>query len=296
MNTKIAIIWSTAFAISAAAVVATAQHRFRYHDETQTKPLDLLPATVDPGKSRSKVKKTGSNIKLSANGIPDHLVGQFPNRGNPHQISTQKVKLSVPANPQSTENVTPLRMGWNFGVSLNGIVFDPLAAEFWHGDPNSGWSYNALGGAIALGLDANYAHVQPNGKYHYHGIPTGLIELLDWSPERHSPLIGYAADGFPIYAMTGVVNGRVTEMTPSYRLKSGNRPGGNGPSGRYDGTFNEDYVYTPGHGRLDQCNGAFTVSEEYPDGTYAYFLTEDYPVVPRCFKGTPDQSFKFGRR
>ncbi|NVO54351.1 YHYH protein [Rhodobacteraceae bacterium B1Z28] len=296
MKKKIAIIWGTAFAVSAIAVIATAQHRFRYHDEIEARPLRLVPATVDPGTSRSTIKESKSKLRLSANGIPDHLVGQFPNRGNPHQISKQKVKLSIPTTPTSAGAVTRLHMGWNFGVSLNGVVFDPLAAEFWQGNPQSGWSYNTLGGAIALGLDANYAHVQPNGKYHYHGIPSGLVELLDWSPTRHSPLIGYAADGFPIYAMTGVVNGQVTELTSSYRLKSGSRPGGNAPTGRYDGTFNEDYSYVQGHGTLDHCNGAFTVSTEYPDGTYAYFLTKDYPVVPRCFTGTPDPSFRFGRR
>ncbi|WP_171186439.1 YHYH protein [Ruegeria sp. HKCCC2117] len=293
---KISVIWGAAFALSAVAAIATAQHRFRYHDETATEPLRLVPATVDPGENIASVKEKGSKIKVTGNGIPDHLVGQFPNRGNPHQIETQKVKLKLPANPTANGTFTPLRMGWNFGVSLNGVVFDPLAAEFWHGDPGSGWSYNALGGAIALGLDANYAHVQPNGKYHYHGVPTGLIELLGWSPSDHSPLIGYAADGFPIYAMTGKIDGKVTEMKSSYRLKSGNRPGGSQPNGRYDGTFNEDYTYVQGHGNLDQCNGAFTVSAEYPSGTYAYFLTEDYPVVPRCFTGTPDQSFKFGRQ
>ncbi|WP_424831321.1 YHYH protein [Ruegeria sp.] len=296
MNNKTAILWSLTFAITAVAAIASAQHRFRYHDETRAKPLNLVPATVDPGTNRSKIKETGAKVKISGNGIPDHLVGQFPNRGNPHSVSAQKIRLSVPANPTSTGAITPLQLGWNFGVSLNGVVFDPLAAEYWHGDPQSGWSYNALSGAISLGLDANHAHVQPNGKYHYHGVPTGLIEMLDWSAKRHSPLIGYAADGFPIYAMTGAVNGEVTEMTSSYRLKPGNRPGGASPDGLYDGTFNEDYAYVPGQGNLDQCNGAFTVSEEYPEGTYAYFLTEEYPVVPRCFIGSPDQSFRFGRR
>ncbi|MCG7519439.1 YHYH protein [Ruegeria sp. Ofav3-42] len=293
---KIITVWSIAFALSTVAAIATAQQRFRYHDETETRPLTLQAATVDPGISRSELKESRTNLRVSANGIPDHLVGKFPNRGNPHQISEQKVNLKIPSNPKSNGSVTPLNLGWNFGVSLNGVAFDPLAAEFWQGNPRSGWSYNALGGAVALGLDENYAHVQPNGKYHYHGIPTSLIELLDYAPNRHSPLIGYAADGFPIYAMTGVVNGTVTQMTSSYRLKSGNRPGGGSPDGKHDGTFNEDYVYVAGAGNLEACNGAFTVSPEYPSGTYAYFLTEAYPVVPRCFAGTPDDSFRFGRR
>ncbi len=190
----------------------------------------------------------------------------------------------------------PLELGWNFGVSIDGVVFDPLAAEYWNGDPRSGWSYNALGGAISLGLDENHAHVLPGGKYHYHGIPTGLIELLEYTPTRHSPLVGYAADGFPIYAMTGIEDGNVTQMSSSYQLKNGNRPGGSAPDGNFDGTFNEDYVYRAGTGNLDECNGGITVSPEYPSETYAYFLTENYPVIPRCFTGTPDDSFRFGRR
>lgn len=295
MKARRPIIWSIACAISICAIAASAQQRLRYHDETQTRPLQLVPATVNPGPSRSEIDQNDVTRRLSGNGIPDHLVGQFPNRGNPHKISTQRVNLSIPADPKANSGVTPLSTGWDFGVSLNGVVFDPLAAEYWHGDPLSGWSYNALGGAITLGLDANFAHVQPNGKYHYHGIPTGLIELLNWSPDKHSPLIGYAADGFPIYAVTGVVDGTVTTMTPSFRLKPGNRPGGTQPTGPYDGTFVEDYEYVSGLGNLDQCNGSFTVSPEYPSGTYAYFLTEQYPVIPRCFAGTPDQSFRFRR-
>lgn len=296
MSRKIAVIWSIAFAASVVGVIASAQHRFRFHDETRAQPLNLEPATVNPGVNRSEVTEQGRALSITGNGIPNHLVGRFPNKGNPHQIAEQSVKLNLPAVPRANATPTPLRMGWNFGVSLTGVVFDPLAAEFWHGDPRSGWSYNALGGAIALGLDANFAHVQPNGKYHYHGVPTGLIEMQGWSPKKHSPLIGYAADGFPIYARTGLVGGKVTQMASSYRLKAGQRPGGAAPDGRHDGTFNEDYEFVAGLGTLDECNGAMTVSTEFPSGTYAYFLTDDYPVVPRCFAGTPDPSFRFGPR
>ena len=30
----------------------------------------------------------------------------------------------------------------------------------------------------------------------------------------------------------------------------------------------------------------------FAGGTYAYFLTEAWPVIPRCFVGTPDPSFE----
>lgn len=268
----------------------------RYHDETTGGPLKLVSATVDPGASKVTLSQDEAELRIVGNGIPDHLVGRFPNAGNPNRITSQDVSLRVPLNPAKAATITPLRRGWNFGVSVQGVVFDPQAAEFWKGDRHSGWDYNALGGAIALGLDTNHAHVQPQGKYHYHGVPLGLTEMLGWSPDRHSPLIGYAADGFPIYALTGNSGGAVTEMTSSYRLKTGSRPGGQAPGGRYDGTFVQDYTYVKGAGTLDECNGAFTVSSEYPNGTYAYFLSQTFPVVPRCFRGTPDPSFLMRRR
>lgn len=293
---KIAVIWSIAFAASVVGVIASAQHRFLFHDETSAQQLNLEPVTVNPGVNRSEITEQDRALSITGNGIPNHLVCRFPNKGNPHQIAEQSVKLSVPAVPRANATPTPLRMGWNYGVTLTGVVFDPLAAEFWHGNPLSGWSYSALGGAIALGLDANFAHVQPNGKYHYHGVPTGLIAMEGWSPKEHSPLIGYAADGYPIYTRTGLVGGRVTQMTSSYRLKAGQRPGGAAPDGQHEGTFNEDYEFVAGLGTLDECNGFMTVSAEFPSGTYAFFLTDDYPVVPRCFVGTPDPSFRSGPR
>ena len=39
------------------------------------------------------------------------------------------------------------------------------------------------------------------------------------------------------------------------------------------GTYIEDYEYTEGYGDLDQYNGRFCVTPEYPNGVYAYFAT-----------------------
>ncbi|MEK9722795.1 MAG: YHYH protein, partial [Rhodospirillaceae bacterium] len=81
----------------------------------------------------------------------------------------------------------------NFGIALNGVPFDVLTAEYWNRDRSSGWNVEALSGAMNLGLDRNNAHVQPNGAYHYHGIPTGLLEQFPFK-DKPAPL-GYAADG-----------------------------------------------------------------------------------------------------
>jgi hypothetical protein len=57
----------------------------------------------------------------------------------------------------------------------------------------------------------------------------------------------------------------------------------------------QDYEYVAGLGELDACNGRDGVTPEYPRGTYYYVVTAAYPFIPRCWVGTPDQSFSRGR-
>jgi hypothetical protein len=147
--------------------------------------------------SEVKITEDGQYRLIQANGIPDHAPGQFPNRNNPNSISAQHYDYKVPLNPKLAPQPAPYRMQ-PFGIAVNGVVFDPFAAEWWKDDPNSGWQYEPHGGAINLGLDSSNAHVQPNGAYHYHGIPTGLIDALSGGKPQVT-LVGWAADGFPIY-------------------------------------------------------------------------------------------------
>jgi hypothetical protein len=46
-----------------------------------------------------------------------------------------------------------------------------------------------------------------------------------------------------------------------------------------------------GSGDLDECNGRTGPTPEFPGGTYHYVLTDDFPFVPRLWRGTPDGSF-----
>ena len=273
-----------------AQALAQGLPRLRVHTATKAQPLDLVAANKRSRGAEVRLATTGSRVRVSSNGIPAHAVGRFPNADNPNRISAQRYQFETgPAEIKRTAQA--MRRGGLFGVAVNGVPFDPGAAEFWQGRPDLGWQYEVLGGAVRLGLDANYAHVQPSGAYHYHGLPTGLMTELGWSAQAESPLIGYAADGFPIYAITLMQNGRVQEMTSSWRLKPGSRPGGSAPSGAYDGAFVQDYHYVAGSGSLDECNGAFVVTKDYPQGSYAYVLTRSFPVVPRCLKGEAGASF-----
>ncbi|WP_422047987.1 YHYH protein [Shimia sp.] len=283
-----ALLAMTIFVGGAAYCEAQGGPPMRKHTATTTEPLSLARANQSAGRNQVSITNEGNRRVIAANGIPAHKVGSFPNSGNPHSIEAQNYRFTVSLAPDASSRATSNELNL-FGVAVNGVPFDPGAAEFWQGNRRSGWQYEALGGAVPLGLDANYAHVQPTGAYHYHGLPIGLLQSLGWSSKAASPLIGYAADGFPIYAITASVNGRVVEMTSSYRLKSGTRP--DGPGGKHDGTFVQDYTYVAGAGSLDECNGAVVKTAEYPNGTYAYFLTETFPVIPRCHKAKADSSF-----
>ena len=250
-----------------------------------------------PFVSEVSIVVEGNNRIIQSNGIPNHLIGSFPNSGNPHSVTEQSYRYSIPLNPSPSSSISPVGMN-TFGVALNGVRFDPSAAEFYKGNRRSGWQYEALSGAVSLGIDESNAHVQPTGSYHYHGLPELYLQELGWSPDRHSPLVGWAADGFPIYAVYGYQDpndqsSNIIELKSSYRLKSGQRPSGNNqPGGSYDGTFVADYEYVAGLGDLDECNGRYTITPEFPNGTYAYFLTNSWPVIPRYFYGEPSKDFQ----
>lgn len=273
----------------------------RRHVATQKQPLSLFPATEEPpATNQSTIEHLHGHLHVASNGIPKHSVGRFPNQGNPHAIRPQRYDFELPENPKPAEKSTSIyfanRFGppnMPFGVAVNGVLFDPGTAEFWKGNRSGGWNYEALGGAVPLGIDENFAHVQPQGAYHYHGIPDQLLKELGFDSTKHSPLVGWATDGFPLYCMYAYVDPKdpkseIVPLRSSFRLKEGDRPGGeSSPGGKYDGTFFEDYDYATGSGDLDECNARFCKTPEFPDGTYAYFLTAQWPVIPRAFKGLP---------
>ena len=237
---------------------------------------------------------------LTANGLPDHAVGTFPNSDNPNTIAVQAISASVTLAPTKTTVITP-RVGAQDkpGIALNGIVFDPGTAGTCDnsgntcaggGAPVGNWNMEALGQtSFRFGTDANNAHVQPNGLYHYHGIPEGLVTKLNKGTAMS--LIGWAADGFPIYARYGYTTATdastaVKVMASSYKLKSS--PDANRPAtSLYPmGTFTQDYEYVSGLGDLDECNGRTGVTPEFPNGIYHYYATETFPHLQRCVKGS----------
>jgi len=278
--------------------------------------LSLLVSCVAnklPENEISIIEKDGFRY-ITSNGIPDHETGMFPNQHDPVAISEQDVKLRVPIIPTELDN--PMNTnGYDVGIAINGIEFDPNGPFYIHDNEmrairnpfegiKSGWQYEGLSDNVNLGHDHNNAHVQPPGVYHYHGVPTLLIEKLQKEQSSEMVLLGYAADGFPIYnnrvpSDSNNFNSPYKTIKSSYRLKQGERPANpsnlpQGPTGNYDGTFVQDYEYIDSLSELDMCNGQHGVTKEYPNGTYYYVITEDWPYIPRYFKGMPDASFKHG--
>ena len=255
------------------------------------------------------IQVNGSIRTITSNNIPDHkvgLFGQVPGALNPNAITAQSSTYELTTQPEQASQLTPL-LGpigpvYSFGVLLNGVELDPTPAEPFPHDGNRGpsanWDWNLEASNVNLGLDCSDAHVQPNGKYHYHGEPHGFLDNMSISGQEMT-LIGYAGDGFPIYYLYAysVASDRtssVTAMSSSYRLREGERPGDgvDAPCGEYDGTYAADYEYVPGLGDLDEANGRVGVTPEYPAGTYYYVLGDAFPFIPRYFRGTPSEDFR----
>ncbi len=261
------------------------------HDSTD--PNHFHPA--NPPTNQVSIRLEGGERSITANGWPDHAPGMFPRRGNPNTAAPQRYTFRMPLQPVVAD--TPSRRGgWFFGVALNGVPFEPGTAESWNNDPRSGWRYEAHTGFLNLGLDEHNAHVQPSGAYHYHALPVGLVERLGGDTNRML-LVGWAADGFPLYTAQGYSDSRdakspLKKVRSSYKLRPGERPAeADGPVGKYDGRFTQDFEFVKGSGDLDECNGRFGVTPEFPNGSYHYYITEEFPFLPRQWRGTPDASF-----
>ena len=288
------------------------------NDSTNYGCNELYPVDTSRGACTESLSHTnqfnmtieGDMRKITANNIPTHNVGLFGNvlgSINPNAITAQNNSYDIDFTPVKANNKTQLLNNgptYSFGILLNGIEVDPVAAEPWpHTKPvtnSHNWNWNLEATMVDIGLDCNTAHVQPNGKYHYHGVPGLYLESLSPS-DNEMLLVGWAADGFPIYYMYGYTTANdnsstIKSLSSSWRMKTGDRPGdgSSAPCGEYTGVYTADYEYVDGLGDLDECNGREGVTPEFPSGTYYYVITNDYPGIPRCFVGTPSTDFSIG--
>ena len=187
------------------------------------------------------------------------------------------------------------------------------------------WLRNAYYGE-AQTFDSCVGHQPQNGQYHHHANPiclraqlndnvevvatkrTGTTYREKSAPWSHSPILGWAFDGYPIYGPYGYSD-PTSAASPVRRMRSGFRlraitqrstlPNWTLPlhtnvaqelnSNQYGppindqfpvGRYLEDFEYIQGLGDLDVYNGRFAVTPEYPQGTYAYYVTIEANGAP----------------
>ncbi len=212
-----------------------------------------------------------------------------------HIERKRALRYRIPRFP-AAENLTHTSVRPDvIGAFVNGV---PIYNQFsnssfqsqnlWHFDP------------IAQGDDGSFvANGRPRTEQD-HKNSWGLIEQLYADGSKHAPLIGFAFDGFPIYGPWGCDDkGKLQKMRSGYQLRKITRrttfadgtpltPSQYGPDVNADfplGSFIEDYEFIAGSGDLDEYNGRFVKTPEYPSGTYAYFLSSDvsgrlaYPYI-----------------
>ncbi len=287
------------------------------------------------------VQYSASNVYVSTKGVPAYPTGPFLD-GNPSQATSQNAIFKFPLTPVQNTATAVSTTGGNIGVFINGVaLFDYRDGVSWKNSTSSlcggpiqppcmgdgVWNRDAIVGE-RLGFDCSKGH-PAMGNYHHHQNPSAfkldlnvistVCNLYDADglyaidSTVHSPLIGFAYDGFPIYGAYGFKNvdgtGGIVRMKSSFTLRNistrttyytstATVTPGPAVSTTYPlGYFREDYQYnatsaaTPDY--LDIHNGRFCVTPEYPNGIYCYFATvtsnwnSAYPyVVGPTFYGT----------
>jgi hypothetical protein len=241
-----------------------------------------------------KVQYSSTDVYVSCTCIPGYSIG--PWNANPNTPINENFVYKFTLNPRkNTGTLTTIGNG-HIGVWKNGVsMFNADDAQY----VNTIWSRNAYY-FEGNSFDACLGHPAPNGEYHHHVSPTCLYH--DNDSTHHSPIIGYMFDGYPIYGAYAYADtngtGGIKRMRSGYRLRADQsrttKPDGTtastaGPavSSTYPmGCLLWDYEWVAGVGDLDSRNGRYCVTPEYPNGTYAYFVTIDSTLAPQ-FPYTP---------
>ncbi len=287
-----------------------------------------------------KVQYDATYVYITTRGIPTYPTGVFTGDGNQNLAGDQNAMYRFPLNPTKNTGTPSATTGGNCGVFINGVsLFDYRDGVSWKNSTSSlcgGPAYRTCTGdglwnrdaipAEKKGFDCAKGH--PAGtNYHHHQNPSAFKydsttsisysdicttynsdALYTIDKTKHSPLIGFAYDGFPIYGAYGYKNldgtGEITRMKSSYAINSNATTRTNGPAinqvfgtgttaqTMFNGYFKEDYVYTANsasdyldahNGRI--CNTPEYPKELYPNGIYSYFATVDeyntsiYPYI-----------------
>lgn len=235
------------------------------------------------------VQYSASNVYVSTSDIADWIPVGYDWPNNPWSPENQSFVFKITLNP-ARKPANPIATPYgHIGIWTNGVsIYNPKDAKSYR--DSGAWFQNAIyfEHLDTETMDSCLGHPNNRHEYHLHVHPKCLWDEYDSA--RHAPLIGYAFDGFPIYGSYGFANtdgtGGIVRLRSSYRLRSITErttlpdgtalaPAYHGPTlAQYPlGAYVEDYEYVAGLGDLDEHNGRFCVTPEYPGGTYAYFVT-----------------------
>jgi hypothetical protein len=230
----------------------------------------------------------------STDGVSAGPNDYWPN--NPWEPLNKNYLFKIRLNPiQNTGTPTVAPYG-HIGIFTNGMsLYNPLDAKSWQEEDQ--WFQNAwyFEHIDLQTFDVCLGH--PNGNFEYHSHVSPKCHWDETNSTVHAPLIGFAFDGFPIYGCYSYTNpngtGPIKRLKSSYRLRTmtdrTTLPNGTvlpsnlvgPPLSTYPlGAYAEDFEYVPGLGDLDQHNGRFSVTPEYPNGIYCYFATLDDNLTP----------------
>ncbi len=238
-----------------------------------------IPADVQ------EVYYSANYVYVKCTGIPSYTIG--PWAMNPNTPTNQNWVFKIARFP--VPDPTPSAAGnGQIGVLINGVVlFNPGDAMSYN---NQNIWHRLAQYFEAVSFDTSGGHPSPQRSYHYH---INMKKLYSPDSTAHSPILGYMFDGYPLYGpyayantngtggirrmRTGFVKRNITTRTtlPDGTVLPSNQ-WGPAVSSQYPlGCFNEDYEPATSNFDLDSHNGRFCVTPEYPQGTYAYFITID---------------------
>lgn len=252
-----------------------------------------------------------NTLRVTGDGHPYPVrPGIFPNDNNPNTIVAYTFDHSFTYRGGTNTSSSGLVGLGAIGIAANGVVFfNPSAGS--GGNPPEGFSFVAAGNntAVNFGEDNCGGHPEQNGQYHYHD--SDFIECWNQNqsmagyndyygatqysgdnirhPDGHSKILGFSFDGYPVYGPWGYSNpssntSEVVRMQSGYTIRVNAVPGRPPYGEEYPaGVFMQDWIWTGGAGKLDEHNGRYCVTPEFPGGTWAYFVTTDEqgePVFP----------------
>jgi hypothetical protein len=339
----------------------------KFSGQTETTWSNGRQSQLQPAFSGvQEILSSASWIYIRSTGLGSHVMGPWLNGRFPNLPTDQHFIFAMSRHP-----VAQTAQGFNhlgeIGLFVDGVrMFDANDAFSYSNqngrdaDPRAGigqgdriWNRDAFVNEGKT-FDAALGHQQQFGTYHYHAEPLALRYLLGdhvdfdpatktyhespGAPAKHSPILGWMHDGYPVYGPYGFSNATnsasgVRRMVSGFTIRNGadsaddlaqtgrrtlpawearehNRSAvlqsfetGPDVSGIYPpGHYIEDYAYLGDLGKvlgkdfdLDELNGRWCVTPEFPNGTYAYFTTIDAggrPVYPynmgRRYHGYPN--------